>query len=616
MTGVVAAACWLNSSVQAQIIVTPSSIESVSSFFGNRSPVHLIDGSGLTVGPSGILGAADSTHGNVVDTTMWYSDPFPPASDYTPIVTFNLGAVFDVQTLRLWQFNQEGGFTVYGAYEVELSVSADNTNFTTLSPTLFPARAGGISGEPAQDFSTPATGVKYVRLQIWNTFAGGGNQASGLSEVRFIVNSNTAPPVITSQPQNQTSPFGGTATFTVTAIGPTPIGYQWRQNGTNLTDGVNISGATTTNLIVSGVSLASVGNYDVVLTNVNGASISAKAVLALAGPNITQQPQNWTNLVGLTASFTVAATDATGNPATLTFQWLKNGINLTNDVKISGVTTTNLIVSNVDTSDDGRYSVQITDNLGKVTVSRNALLTAATRPTVAVTLVSNPILDPSIQYCSSYFGPRPPERMVDGSGLVVGPSGILGAADSTHIASDSATEMWYSTDTSPVVIFNLGAAFNLQTTRIWQYNQSPYGFTGFGANHVEFAVSADNTVYTVLATNTLARAGGVNGEPAQDFTTIATGVQYVRLHILDSFAGPQWTGLSEVRIVAAGSKATISLSAGVVGLHYRVEYRSSLSPANPWQLLQDIPSLNSTSLLISDPAPVEAQRYYRAVLVL
>jgi len=150
---------------------------SFSSFFGSRSPTNLVNGSGLTAGPSGIVGAADSTHSTDVEGTMWYSNPYIVPPDTSPVVTFNLRGIYDLQTTRIWQYNQPGGFTVYGAKDVEVSVSADNTNFTVLT-TITPTRAGGTNGEPAQDFPTAATGIQYVRLHILDTF--GGAQASGL----------------------------------------------------------------------------------------------------------------------------------------------------------------------------------------------------------------------------------------------------------------------------------------------------------------------------------------------------------------------------------------------------------------------------------------------------
>src|SRR5215470_15750326 len=45
-------------------------------------------------------------------------------------------------------------------------------------------------------------------------------------------------PSITVQPANQTVSVGQTATFTVTAIGTSPLAYQWQENGSR------ISGAT------------------------------------------------------------------------------------------------------------------------------------------------------------------------------------------------------------------------------------------------------------------------------------------------------------------------------------------------------------------------------------
>jgi hypothetical protein len=183
MRGMVVAVCLYNGAAQAQTIISPS-IDSVTSFYGSRSPTNLVNGTGLTAGPSGILGAADSTHGNDVDATMWYSNPFIVPADTSPIVTFNLGGAYDLQTTRLWQYNEPPyAFTVYGAKDIEVAVSNDNTNFTVLT-TITPARAGGASGEPSQDFATVATGVRYVRLHVLDTF--GGVAASGLSEVRFI----------------------------------------------------------------------------------------------------------------------------------------------------------------------------------------------------------------------------------------------------------------------------------------------------------------------------------------------------------------------------------------------------------------------------------------------
>jgi Lamin Tail Domain/Immunoglobulin domain/Domain of unknown function DUF11 len=84
-------------------------------------------------------------------------------------------------------------------------------------------------------------------------------------------------PAITSQPQNTNVIAGSNATFTVTASGTAPLSYQWRFNGTN------ISNATTNIYILTNVQLTGAGNYSVVVTNGVGATNSGNATLAVYG---------------------------------------------------------------------------------------------------------------------------------------------------------------------------------------------------------------------------------------------------------------------------------------------------------------------------------------------
>ncbi|MBI4326800.1 MAG: discoidin domain-containing protein [Chloroflexi bacterium] len=236
----------------------------------NPKSRFLVDGSGLTAGPSGILGAFDSTDGNAPDGRMYLSE----LSDASPTITFNLGGIYDLKVTRIWNYNEGGPFTVYGARDVEVSVSADNVTFTPLT-TITLERTGGSPAEPAEEFATPALGVQYVRLHLLANA-----ERIGLSEVRFEVDALTAPPTITGQPQNQTVALGGTATFTVTATGPTPLNYQWRKGDANLSNGANIAGATSNTLTVRGVALADEGGYTVVVSNANGSAISSTAFLS------------------------------------------------------------------------------------------------------------------------------------------------------------------------------------------------------------------------------------------------------------------------------------------------------------------------------------------------
>ena len=82
-------------------------------------------------------------------------------------------------------------------------------------------------------------------------------------------------------------------------------------------------------------------------------------------PYIDRQPLSHTNITGFTDTFSVIAS---GDPP-LHYQWRKGGANLLNDGRISGVTTTNLVIANVQPADAGDYSVVVTNFTGSVTSS-------------------------------------------------------------------------------------------------------------------------------------------------------------------------------------------------------------------------------------------------------
>ena len=120
----------------------------------------------------------------------------------------------------------------------------------------------------------------------WGHVASGGGQgtAGSYTESGSIglagVSSWTSPLIyFNSQPQSITTVAGTTAAFTVLVAGTPPISYQWRRNGTNLTDGGNISGATTAALTLNNVQMPDSGSLDVVVSNPDGSITSSAATL-------------------------------------------------------------------------------------------------------------------------------------------------------------------------------------------------------------------------------------------------------------------------------------------------------------------------------------------------
>jgi|GEM_PF-1440179 hypothetical protein len=175
-----------------------------------------------------------------------------------------------------------------------------------------------------------------------------------------ILRNSTNPPVITTQPQSQTVASGNTAIFTVVASGSGPLAYQWSFNGTNL------DGPTNASLTLTNVQFNQAGNYAVLVTNAFGSVPSSNAVLTVTAtpPTIQAQPTNQTVFVTRSVAFGVTATGS----LPLSYQWKFNGTNF------DGATNASLTLTNVQLSQAGTYSVQVTNAFGSI-MSSNAILT-------------------------------------------------------------------------------------------------------------------------------------------------------------------------------------------------------------------------------------------------
>jgi hypothetical protein len=172
---------------------------------------------------------------------------------------------------------------------------------------------------------------------------------------------------ITTQPASQTVPPGGFVTFSVSVgsslITAPTLTYQWfcNTNGTWQTCGTGSS------------YIASVaGNYFVQITTPNGSQTNSAIASILVGPSITTQPVSQTNFIGGNVTFSVTAS---GIPAPA-YQWYF-GPN-----PVSGETSTNYTINNVQTSNAGNYTVVVTNLYGSVTSSVAALTVLAPAPSI------------------------------------------------------------------------------------------------------------------------------------------------------------------------------------------------------------------------------------------
>ena len=132
-----------------------------------------------------------------------------------------------------------------------------------------------ISGATSSSYSIANTTVsesgESFRVIVSNS---GGTAHSNL--VTLTVSAGATAPMITQQPANVTVTVGQTATFSVTATGTAPLGYQWFQGTTP------ISGAMSSSYSIANTTASMSGEtFDVVVSNSAGSATSNTVTLTV-----------------------------------------------------------------------------------------------------------------------------------------------------------------------------------------------------------------------------------------------------------------------------------------------------------------------------------------------
>src|SRR5262249_15086613 len=89
-------------------------------------------------------------------------------------------------------------------------------------------------------------------------------------------------PIFLAQPASAQTFTNGAITLACSAKGSDPLSYQWQFNG------IDISGATNSEIVFAGAHLSDAGLYRVVVSNTYGVLISSNASLAI-GPTMVVQ---------------------------------------------------------------------------------------------------------------------------------------------------------------------------------------------------------------------------------------------------------------------------------------------------------------------------------------
>jgi hypothetical protein len=179
-------------------------------------------------------------------------------SNSIPLNTWtHVAMTYDGSSLRIY---------VNGALDSSLAVTGPITTGTA------PLRVGGLGSGPWTFFGLVDEFALFQR-------------ALSTLEIQSIVNAGVAgkcslsvPPVISTQPSNQTVVIGQSAVFNVFAGGTHPLSYQWTHNGTG------IDGATSSSLVLTNVQRGQAGTYAVSITNAIGNITSDNALLTVSFP--------------------------------------------------------------------------------------------------------------------------------------------------------------------------------------------------------------------------------------------------------------------------------------------------------------------------------------------
>jgi hypothetical protein len=472
-TAVATSAAGCTASATATINVTPpppitSQPASVTVCPGNGASFSVTaTGSGLTYqwrkGGTNIAGATGSTYAIASVTAA-------DAGNYDVVVTGSCGsttsaaAALTVSAAPAITAQPSSQSACVGG-SVTFSVTATGDGLT------YQWRKAGVN-------IAGATAATYTIASVVAGDAGNydvvisGTCAPAVTSNTASLNLNAAS-VINTQPTNQTGCVGSSVSFSVSASG-TGLTYQWRKGG------VNIAGATSATYTIPSVVAGDAGNYDVVIGNACGASVTSNTATLTIGTatSITTQPANQAVCIGSPLNLSVVAAGSN-----LTYQWRKGGVN------IAGATSATYTVAAASAADAGTYDVVITGTCGNatstaVTVTVNPATSITTQP---ASLTACPGANASFTVTAAGTGLTYQWRK---DGVV-----ITGATAATYTvtgvtAASAGTYTVAVTGTCGTVISS-GAVLTLGTAPA--ITTQPQGQGGCSGNAVTFSVVATGT---------------------------------------------------------------------------------------------------------------------------
>lgn len=258
-------------------------------------------------------------------------------------------------------------------FMVSLWINPNLTDFGAVTPPAFTVATNQNTASGSGDISA----VRGFALLNRNTATG-----TRLPNAMFVddVHIGRTWAYVTGGPEITTNPVASASlaigsnivlnvAASVIANAPSPV-YQWKLNGNNLTDNANIIGSSTPSLTITNANSTTSGSFACVIANTIGTVTSSNCVVTVPDPVITQQPPATTNAPP--GSSAIISITANGSP-TLTYQWKKNSVNLSDVGNISGSATPSLTLSSISSADNGTYACVVKNGLNATVTSSNCV---------------------------------------------------------------------------------------------------------------------------------------------------------------------------------------------------------------------------------------------------
>jgi PKD repeat protein len=216
------------------------------------------------------------------------------------------------------------------------------------------------------------SGISLADMAVYTCLVSGNCGDQTTVPVTLTVDTDIA---IITQPVTKSVCSGGNTSFSVAVTGTAPA-YQWQHNN------VDIPGANSPTLNLTGVDAADAGNYNCVITGTCNSEISNLVSLIVhEDVSIDLQPTAVSACEGSTAAFNVVASGSiTG------YQWRKDGVALVDGAGITGANTPNLTINNLSLASSGGYSCVVNGQCGNVTSNTVGLVVDQ-----AIVITTNPV---------------------------------------------------------------------------------------------------------------------------------------------------------------------------------------------------------------------------------